>query len=242
MKTKYEMTDETIEFEGRTLHKVRGTDERGKVRNCGFVEQELNMPGTDEVRFNWNAKILDCGQVNCRASINDNAIIRDNAIVTGEAKVFGNAEIRECSVVREWALVSDNVVVQGNAHVQGHAEVLGNSHIKDFAYVDGYARIIDNAIICEVADVHGNARIGKNGYITDVDDYLCIGPIGSRDDFTTFYRTEKDGIYVCCGCFNNSIEKFKKAVLKEHGADSKYGKQYLSAIKFAKSCLEGDEK
>ena len=31
-------------------------------------------------------------------------------------------------------------------------------------------------------------------------DYLAVGPIGSRNDYTTFYRTASD-IWVRCGCF-----------------------------------------
>ena len=31
-----------------------------------------------------------------------------------------------------------------------------------------------------------NAYIGKNAHITSTSDYICIGSIGSRDDYTTF--------------------------------------------------------
>ena len=31
--------------------------------------------------------------------------------------------------------------------------------------------------------------------------YLVIGAIGSRNGFTTFFRTKENKIFVTCGCF-----------------------------------------
>ena len=60
-----------------------------------------------------------------------------------------------------------------------------------------------------------------------------MGPIGSRDGFTTFLSGE-DGIYVSCGCFYGSISEFEKAVEKTH-AGTKHEKDYKLAIELAKS-------
>ena len=63
--------------------------------------------------------------------------------------------------------------------------------------------------------------------------WLIVGPIGSRDDFTTFF-SGKDGIYVSCGCFYGSISEFEEAVEKTH-AGTKHEKDYKLAIALAKS-------
>ena len=60
-----------------------------------------------------------------------------------------------------------------------------------------------------------------------------MGPIGSRDDFTTFFSGE-DRIYVSCGCFYGSISEFEEAVEKTH-AGTKHEKDYKLAIELAKS-------
>ena len=56
-------------------------------------------------------------------------------------------------------------------------------------------------------------------------------------DFTTFYRT-RDGISVRCGCFCGTLEAFNVAVKEIHG-DSRFGKEYFAAVKFAKGILLG---
>ena len=87
-----------------------------------------------------------------------------------------------------------------------------------------------NAWVYGDAQVYGNARVFIQSH------WLCIGPIGSRDDFTTFFRTKSLEIYVKCGCFRGSIQAFTKKVSETHG-DSQYAKQYMAAIEVAKACI-----
>ncbi|MDY3987097.1 MAG: hypothetical protein SOY75_04035 [Peptoniphilaceae bacterium] len=89
--------------------------------------------------------------------------------------------------------------------------------------------------------MRGNANIVQNGDIECSTDYLVIGPIGSRDDDTTFYRTANHSIHVACGCFTGSIDKFLAAVEKKHG-DNHHGKMYKMAAELARvQILEGNK-
>lgn len=137
------------------------------------------------------------------------AWVYDNAIVSDNARVDGNA----------W--VHDNAWVRGNAWVGGNARVDGDTYVGGNARVYGYAR------------VRGNACVGDNAWVHDNASWLTVGPIGSRDGFTTFLSGE-DGIYVSCGCFYGSISEFEEAVEKTH-AGTKYEEEYKFAIALAKS-------
>ncbi len=75
--------------------------------------------------------------------------------------------------------------------------------------------------------VCGNAEIFKTSH------YLVVGPIGSRDDFTTFFRTKHLTIGVKCGCFKGDTDKFLEAVEKTHG-DNKHAQAYKAAVALAK--------
>ena len=88
--------------------------------------------------------------------------------------------------------------------------------------VVGYARVDG------IAWVDGNAGI------------MQIGPIGSRDDITTFFRDQENGISVKCGCFYGTIDEFAEAVKKTHGG-TKYEKEYTAAIAVARAHIEGGE-
>ena len=116
--------------------------------------------------------------------------------------------------------------------------------LKDFGTVKagdkgGFIRSEDNlsnngdAWVGGDAWVYGNARVYGNA------DIMQIGPIGSRNDITTFFRDQENGISVRCGCFCGTIDEFAEAVKKTHGG-TKYEKEYMAAIAVARAHIDGD--
>ena len=84
------------------------------------------------------------------------------------------------------------------------------------------------------AQVYGNARVFKMSH------YLVVGPLGSRDDFTTFFRTKHLTIGVKCGCFKGNTDEFFEAVEKTHGKN-KHAQAYKAAIALAESRIDLNE-
>ena len=81
--------------------------------------------------------------------------------------------------------------------------------------------------------VYGNAKVYGDADIFSASHVLVIGAIGSRDDFTTFFRDSDNEITVRCGCFLGKIDEFLKKVAKTH-KDSKYAFVYRAAVEVAK--------
>ena len=106
-------------------------------------------------------------------------------------------------------LKRENLDQYGDARVSGNAWVYGNAWVSGNAWV------------------YGNARVFKMSH------YLIVGPIGSRNDFTTFFRTKHLKIDVKCGCFRGDTDKFFEAVEKTHG-NNKHARAYKAAIALAK--------
>ena len=132
-----------------------------------------------------------------------------NAWVSGNAMVYGDARIY------------DNTIVYGDARVYGNAWVSGNAWVYDDTKIYDYARI------------YGNADIKKVTHI------LMIGPIGSRNDTTTFFRTKENIIKVKCGCFYGTIDEFLTKVELTH-ENNKHGRAYRLAVELAKAQIELD--
>ena len=137
---------------------------------------------------------------------------------TGEVKVvFGCTLHRiratvafgdvEKNEIGGWIEKEDNLSRDGNAWVWGNAKVWGD------------------------AEVCGNAKVCGNAH------YLTVGPIGSRDGFTTFFRTKSLEIGVICGCFNGNIQAFAEKVKKTHG-ENDHAKRYMAAIELAKVSID----
>ena len=139
-----------------------------------------------------------------------NAWVYDNAEVWGDAKVYDNAEVYD------------------NAKVYGNAEVWGD------------AKVYDNAEVYDNAKVYGNAKVCGDAKVFSISHVLVIGPIGSRNDFTTFFRDKDSEITVKCGCFLGKIDKFLEKVCETHG-DSKYAIVYRTAAEIAKQQIDLSE-
>ena len=89
------------------------------------------------------------------------------------------------------------------------------------------------AWVCGDAEVWGNAKVCGDAKVFSASHVLVIGAIGSRNDFTTFYRDKDNEITVKCGCFLGKIDRFLEKVTQTHG-DSKYALVYRAAVEVAK--------
>ena len=90
------------------------------------------------------------------------------------------------------------------------------------------------------AEVYGNARVYGNAKVFSASHVMVIGAIGSRSDFTTFYRGKDQQIMVKCGCFNGNIDEFINKVQETHG-DNKYALAYRAAVEVAKLQIKLDD-
>ena len=119
------------------------------------------------------------------------------------------------------AWVSDDARVYGNAWVYGDARVYGN------------AQVFGDAWVSDDAWVYGNARVCGNARASDTRHYLNLGPIGSRDGYTTIYRDKSKKAIVVCGCFHGDLDGFERAAHKTH-AGTKYEAEYMALIQLAR--------
>ena len=105
---KYKLTNETIECNGVTLHRIEALMDFADVKKGdkgGFVQSE------DNLSHNGDCWVCDY------AKVYGNAMVYGNAFVFGSAKVFGNA------------FVTGNAKVYGFAEVYGDAKVRGNAEV-----------------------------------------------------------------------------------------------------------------
>ena len=137
---------------------------------------------------------------------------------------FGNVKLGDLG---GWIESEKNLSQEGNAWVYGDAHVYGD------------ARVYDNAQVCGSAIVYGNARVCGDAQVYRTRDIFWIDCIGSRNDTTTFFRTQSKQIHVKCGCFSGTIDEFETKVKATHG-DNMHAKMYRLAIQMAKLKLGGD--
>ena len=240
---KYELTSNFKMFSGKKIFQIRAlVDLKNGVKAGelgGWIEKEENLS------HKGNAWVYDNAQVFGNAQVYGNAQVCDNAQVSGNAWVHGNAQVSGDAWVYGNAQVSGNAWVHGNAWVYGDAWVYDNAQVFGNAWVHGNAWVYDNAQVSGNAWVHGdawvygNAQVFGNAWVyDDAEIYssshvLVIGAVGSRIDFTTFYRDKDNEITVKCGCFLGKLDDFLEKVTQTHG-NSKYALVYRAAAEVAK--------
>ncbi len=143
---------------------------------------------------------------------------------TGETKTVSFLS-GDVTLHRIQAITSFASVVAGE--LGGWIEKEENLSHKGDAWVSENAKVYGDAV------VRGNAVVSENAEVFSVRHVLVIGPIGSRNAFTTFYHDNDNEITVQCGCFIGKIDKFLEKVAQTHG-DSKYAQVYRKAVELAK--------
>lgn len=234
---KYILTERTIEHKGHTLYQIQAVKKFANIEKGtlgGFVEGEWNLSQDGNCWIFPSAKVYD------------KAIVKENACLQGYAQVYNSAIVGESSLVKGCAKVFQHALVDGNAYVGDYAQIYGSSYISGDTMIFDHAKIRGSTGIFGIVRIHGhteiigdllrisgNARIW-DGYIQSSKDYLVVGPIGSRNDYTTFYRTKTGSIFVKCGCFSGSLYNFEQAVQKQHEG-TEFETEYMSAIALAET-------
>ena len=145
MGKKYVMTDETINFDGHILHRIKRLSDG---RLGGFIESESNLSQKGSCWIEQrcmvyeNARVRDDAAVDCDAwgdtVISGNALIHDNAVVI-HSEIKDNVVIGGQALVCS-ALIEDSVVVCEHAyldtqcwgiHLHGDAKFCGSVRISE---------------------------------------------------------------------------------------------------------------
>lgn len=155
----YELTDETIEFDGHTLHRIVCTESfRNVLKGTygGFIEGYKNLKGT--------------------AWVDGAAKVYNGAVVSGQALVTGHA------CVNRYAYISDRAVVDGNAYVSGNSVLIGGD-------VCIYGSVIVRSSSRFRLDIIGSANIGGDAVIESRYDYIVFKNWWSSGRYFTWTRS-----------------------------------------------------
>ena len=123
---KYELTDETINIDGRTLHRIVATRSFGHIlkgREGGWIEKEENLSHEGNCWVYKNAYVYD------KAKILDNAKIFDNVKIFNYALLYGNARIFDDTKIYDNASIYGDTIIKGNTEIFGHVEISGDIRI-----------------------------------------------------------------------------------------------------------------
>ena len=230
---KYELTTETLQFAGRTLHRIKALRDIGSVKAGkfgGWIENEKNLSQDDNAWIYSEAMVFDNAKVFGNARVFGNAKILGNAHIFGNAKVFDYARVYYNARVYGDAIVHNNAIVYDNAIVSGYAEVCENAKVCDKAEVYGLTRIFGNAKIFGYATINGDAKV------YDAVDYIVFKNFWSSGRYFTWTRSNNKW---SVGCFHGTGEELIK---KAYADSEKSGREYERVVGYVESILADERK
>ena len=232
---KYELTSETIKFNGVTLYRIKALKDFSNIKAGdlgGWIEKEDNLSQMDNAWIGGDAKVYGSAKVCCDANVYGNALIYGdakvygNAVVCGDAKVCGNAIVDGNADVYGDAIIYDNAEVYGNAQICGKAQVFGNARIYDNAEIYGKSMVYGDA------QVYGRARISGDASVRCGADYIIFKNFWSSGRFFTWTRSNN---MWSVGCFYGTGEELIRKAYKD---SEKSGKEYEKIVRYVDSILE----
>lgn len=235
---KYELTDETKLYNGRTLHRIVALRSFGWVNKGdkgGWIEKEENLSHEGNCWVNYEAKVLDDAKVldnACllhRAELYDRACLHHDAAVGDQAILSGNAGVFNFAKVYRKALVH-NAKLSGEVVIKDNATVYGNVIIRNAVTVCEDAKISSDDMI-----IGGLARFCGDAKITGDRDYIVFKNWWSSGRYFTWTRSNN---MWSVGCFyGTGDELIKKAY--EDSEDK--GKHYEEIVEYVNKCVLKEE-
>lgn len=251
MDKKYKLTNETICYYGRTLHRIEALIDFGNVKigdKGGFVENEYNLSHKDDCWVFGDAKVFDNARVYENAYICNTADVYSNAKVHGFASIRNQAAVYDNAEIYDQAVIAEEAVVRGNTKVWDHAVVMGNTYIRDSTTIYDSACISGNAYIIGKSCIHGNAFVHDSVIISSSHIFDCAevygrakirnAEISKTDDYIVFKNWWSSGRYFTwtksnnmwfVGCFYGTGEEL---IAKAYKDSELSGKEYERIVRY----------
>lgn len=250
---KYELTDDSIQWSGATLYRIRALKSFGNVKKGelgGYVESEFNLSHLGSAWIYGDAKVYG------RARVIENAKVMRNAKVYGKAIISKSALVSKDAQVFERAIIADFASVNGRAFVSGKAIIKDHAEISDHAWIDENAIVSRHSFVGGITYVSHNTEIAVgtpesfletkafilgDALISDPNDVLTISPIGTKNDILTAYRSKQGCIEVSLGCYHGTISEFTHYTCERYRNNDLYLDQYIATISFIKQFFKINE-
>ena len=255
MEKKYKLTDETIMYGDRILHRIEALYDFNDVEKSdkgGFIESEANLSHEsycwvyDDAKVFGNACVYELARVFNKAEVSGDAkvhgcaIIENRAIVGRKAEVYDSARVSDCAVVVDDAKVYGSAAIIDNACIKDNSVVYGNVCIKGFVNVMGKARIHGHVTVKDCVTIGGNSRIlgrgeiGGYAYIrdaivSDIDDYIVFKNWWSSGHYFTW--TKSNNMW-SVGCFYGTGEELIAKAYKDSGLS---GREYERIVRYVEA-------
>ena len=212
---KYELTDITMRYEGRTLYRIRALKDFADVKKGklgGWVQTEDNLSQKGNCWIYNNAKCMD------------NARMYDNSTM------FDRSEMHDNTIMYDYSRMLDYTTMYGNSEMHDYSKMCDNSEMHEGS------KMYNNSIISEHGEMWKNGVLDgdKNLYgklVSKVDKFIDV--INPRQGRIVTGVLKNGEILYNVGCQNEiTKETFIDRIYSENGGieENPHREEYLKII------------
>ena len=236
---KYEMTNITMEFEERTLYRIRALKDFRNVKAGdlgGWVSDKYNLSQEGDCWIYDEAKCMD------NARMYHNSAMYNNSVMCDFSEMHGCSEMHNYSAMCDNSRMYNCSAMYDNSRIYNDSKMYNNSRMFDNSAMYNNAVMLDNSRMFENSRMYRDSRLknkeklcGK--LVSKVDRFIEINNTGGR----VVTGVLKDGkILYNIGCQNEiTKEVFIDRIYNDDGGIEKhpYRKEYLKIIDIIEAYL-----
>ena len=244
MNKKYEITNITMVFEGRTLYRIIALKNFSDVKAGelgGWVSNEYNLSQYGDCWIYNEAKCMDGASMYNNSCMYENAVMYDNAIMYDNSMMFGHSRMFNNSEMHDFSEMRDNSVMYNNTEMHDYSEIYGDSEMHGHSEMHDCSKMYNNSKMYDYSIMHGNSAMYEDSEMHDKE--VLYGKLASKvDEFVeisipkgrivTGVLKDKKILYNI-GCQSEiTKETFIKRIYNEGGGIEKnpHRKSYLKII------------
>ena len=224
---KYELTDITMRYEGRTLYRIRALKDFADVKKGklgGWVQTEDNLSQKGNCWIYNNAKCMDNARMYDNSIMFDRSEMHDNTIMYDYSRMYGN------SAMYGYSRMLDYTTMYGNSEMHDYSKMCDNSEMHEGS------KMYNNSIISEHGEMWKNGVLDgdKNLYgklVSKVDKFIDV--INPRQGRIVTGVLKNGEILYNVGCQNEiTKETFIDRIYSENGGieENPHREEYLKII------------
>ena len=167
---KYELTDITKEYKGKTLYRIRALkDFKGvKIGDLGgWVETENNLSQKGECWIYDDAICMDNARMYNNAEMHHNTKMYDNSIMYNNSKIYHNSTMHNNSKMYDCSKMYDYSAMYNYSAMYDNTIISDRSRMYNDAKMHNNAKIYDNSVMYDKSKLFDNSRMRNNSIMYD---------------------------------------------------------------------------
>ena len=159
---KYQVTNDIIEFNGRTLFRIRALKDFDDVKKGdwgGFVRNEYNLSQEGNCWIYDDAICMDNATVKSNAKMYDNAVICSRGSILDNVKMYGKSVICDDGIAKGNSMMFGNSRIKDNAMLLEDSMMFDNSELRDYSRVYGNGKLYDDSVMCDESLMFGDGML-----------------------------------------------------------------------------------